>query len=432
MENTKPAIVDEIKSVIQDCNINFLIGSGLSSPYLSLLGKIEKLLTELSKKREKEEIRKEKEKIIRASLYKSFFDGAISKNISIISQGIPNEKMNKILNNYQNFIKTINTIVLNRKSSILSRQVNLFTTNFDVFLEKSMEMANVEYNDGFSGHFNPVFNLSNFKKSFFKRSLHYDNIYELPVFNLMKIHGSLTWKKEIDKENIYFDKFLQAIRSIKQINISNNQLIDFEVVKQEISDNYKIGSLIRYTKDKKLNQNIEKFIEEYEKFSIINPTKEKFKETILNRNHYELLRIYSTELEKENTVLFVMGFSFSDEHIRDLTIRVANSNPTLKVYIFAYTEESKDNIEKHINKSKPNNHNIKFISPNELKSEAKNELKQKSQKSQNTQNKCSDEQKNETQEEIEIKLNLETINRQVFGDILRGIDEEEYNKQFNR
>jgi hypothetical protein len=46
--------------------------------------------------------------------------------------------------------------------------------------------------------------------------------------------------------------------------------------------------------------------------------------------------IYNNELEKENGVLFVMGFSFADEHIRELTLRVANTNPTSIIYIFVY------------------------------------------------------------------------------------------------
>ena len=365
-ETKGKALINEIKSVIQDCNINFLLGSGLSSPYLSLLGEVERLLTELSYKKEKEEVGKDQEKIIRAFLYKKFFDKVISKNVNILEKS-DDKVLNETLENYKTFIKLINTIILNRRSSILSRQINLFTTNFDIFLEKSMEMLGVEYNDGFSGHFNSVFNLSNFKKSFFKRSLHYDNIYELPVFNLLKIHGSLTWKKKTEEENIYFDKDLQVIKNIKKIQISNKHLI-FESVKQKLFKNCQntIKDLIFYTKDKKLSQNIEDFIKEYEKLSIINPTKEKFKETILNRNHYELLRIYSTELERENTVLFVMGFSFEDEHIRDLTVRVANSNPTLKIYVFAYSEKAKSKIEKNINKSKPNNQNIQIISPIEL------------------------------------------------------------------
>ena len=409
MENTSSKIISEIKSVIQDCNINFLIGSGLSAPYLSLLGKIERLLTELSYKKEKEEIEKDKEKIIRVSLYKKFFDDVISKNINISKELNDDTNLNKILNNYKKFIKLINTILLNRRSSLLSRQVNLFTTNFDIFLEKSMETVGVEYNDGFSGRFNPIFNLSNFKKSFLKRSLHYDNIYELPVFNLMKIHGSLTWEKKVKEESIYFDRYLRTVRQIKNIQLTDNQLVDIKAIEQKIPKNckIKIDCLIPSTKNKGLNKNIEKFIEGYEKLSIINPTKEKFKETILNRNYYELLRIYSTELEKENTVLFVMGFSFSDEHIRELTVRVANSNPTLKIYIFAYTEKAKSNIEENINKSRPNNQNIQIISPTEL-------------------NVC-----NHIENETKPKLDFVTINEQVFETLLRGIDEKEYDRYFS-
>lgn len=30
--------IDELKNTIQDCNLNFLVGFGLSSPYLQILG----------------------------------------------------------------------------------------------------------------------------------------------------------------------------------------------------------------------------------------------------------------------------------------------------------------------------------------------------------------------------------------------------------
>ena len=48
--------------------------------------------------------------------------------------------------------------------------------------------------------------------------------------------------------------------------------------------------------------------------------------------------MYSNELEKENTALFALGFSFADEHIQEITLRSANSNPTLGVFIVAYQE----------------------------------------------------------------------------------------------
>jgi len=44
-----------------------------------------------------------------------------------------------------------------KEKLILNKQVNLFTTNVDVFLEKSLENTNVEYNDGFSESFESGF-----------------------------------------------------------------------------------------------------------------------------------------------------------------------------------------------------------------------------------------------------------------------------------
>lgn len=58
--------------------------------------------------------------------------------------------------------------------------------------------------------------------------------------------------------------------------------------------------------------------------------------------------MYSNELEKENSLLFVMGFSFADEHIKELTLRVANSNPTLIIIIFCHSNKAKKEIETNI------------------------------------------------------------------------------------
>ena len=375
----KQLSIIELKDIVQDCNINFLIGAGLSTPYISLLGHLEHLLTKLSETRENSEIEKNQEQIIRTLLYKKIFDNVIRKNINILSwsERLNNENLKSVLNSYQDFIKTVNTIILNRKSTILSKQVNIFTTNFDIFLEKAMETSNVEYNDGFSGRFNPKFSLSNFKKSIFKRSLHYDNVHEIPVFNLMKLHGSLTWKKKLKRDDIYFHKNLKLIKELAEIEVDEKELLDIQGFQKTIQKSNKItiGDLIDLTKDKKLTESAKQFIYGYEKLAIVNPTKEKFKQTILNRNYYDLLRVYSTELEKENTVLFVMGFSFSDEHIRDVTIRTANSNPTLKIYIFAYTEKDRDIITQNITTSNINNKNIQIVPPKKVENKNTDEIK---------------------------------------------------------
>lgn len=51
MDNENPFEVNlkDWINIIQDCNISFLIGSGLSNPYFGTLGRIEVWLTELEK-----------------------------------------------------------------------------------------------------------------------------------------------------------------------------------------------------------------------------------------------------------------------------------------------------------------------------------------------------------------------------------------------
>jgi hypothetical protein len=55
-----------------------------------------------------------------------------------------------------------------------------------------------------------------------------------------------------------------------------------------------------------------------------------------------------------------MGFSFADEHIRELTLRVANTNPTSIIYIFVYGKDS-GIYEKLKNEAKNNNISDNFF-----------------------------------------------------------------------
>lgn len=337
--------IEKLKNIIQDSNINFLIGSGMSAEYLNTLGNIENLLTEVEK------VEEEKTRdIIRVSLYKKYFDGVILNNVHILNE---NPITFDLMNNYKVFFEIFNKILLERKSTLLSKQINIFTTNIDICLEKSLEDKGFEFNDGFVGNFKPKFDLSNFKKSLFKRSLHFENISEIPVFNIYKIHGSLTWKTV--GNNILFSPTLKLIQNLSNITISQKTLI-------EIKDKDNIDKLKRKASRIVYNEiEINKFKQEYEKLNIVNPTKDKFRDTILNQTYYELLRIYANELEKDNSILIVLGFSFEDEHIRDLTLRVANSNPTLIIYIIAYSESSDIRLKTKFSSCKYNN--IKIISP---------------------------------------------------------------------
>jgi len=345
--------IDKLKNTIQDCNLNFLIGSGLSVPYFSTLGNIELLLTELN---EDTTLNDKQKEIIRVSILGKYYETVISKNPIIIDDTKAGPHKSLVMENYKEFLVLLNTIVLKRKSSILNKQVNLFTTNIDVFFEKALEDTQLEYNDGFYGRFNPVFSLTHFKKSLFKKSLHYDNTSEIPVFNLLKVHGSLTWKSE--KEKIVYSE-LKELEEIKsKWDSVKSKVIDFATTD-------KLDHFITEVSNKTHDTTFNDFLVAYDKLAVVNPTKEKFQDTILNLNYYELLRVLSNELEKENTILFILGFSLADEHIREIVLRAANSNPTLTIKVFAYDSAAKTIIEENVKKGNTTirYNNIDFIEP---------------------------------------------------------------------
>lgn len=343
------ASVEKLKDTIQDCNVNFLIGAGLSCPYLTALGDIERLLTDLDSSAADET----QETIIRCSLYKQYFDNVINKNLHILAG---DAGAAPILQQYKVFLQSLNSILIHRKVTILSKEINLFTTNIDIFLDKALEELGLEYNDGFNGRFKSIFNLSNFKISRFKKSLFFDKTAELPVFNLMKLHGGVSW--EIDgNDSIFFSVSLQHVKEVAANALSPAHVVD-------VPSGATIPMLISALGGKIADSATNTFMEAYEKkLIIVNPTKEKFRHTLMNETYYELLRLYANELEKENTVLFALGFSFADAHIRDITLRAANSNPTLMVYVIAYTSDSKAQIQAALGTTTIRNGNVKVIAP---------------------------------------------------------------------
>lgn len=348
---TNVELLEEIIDVVQDGHINFLIGSGLSRPYLSTVGNIERLLTELSEISVDEETRK----VIEASIKKIFFEKVVSKNYDLI-HGIKGGE--GVLKQYEEFLKIWIEIILEREETLIGKQVNLFTSNYDIFLEKSLDNLNADFNDGFNGRLNPVFSTSNFNKIFSQKSLHFDNISEIPHFNLIKLHGSLTWRLNFAQNRIELSDF----RVIEEISQKSQKIINALDIKDDLDsiENYlKSGfKKVPFTSEMK------NFLEAYNDLAIINPTKAKFRETLLDKNYYDLFRIFSNELEKENSVLFILGFSMADEHIRQIIIRAAESNPTLMIYLFVYDEEAKKDIEKNMDHKDFKFRNLKYVEHN--------------------------------------------------------------------
>lgn len=340
--------INDLKNFIQSANINFLIGSGLSTPYLTTLKNIEKHLEVLETKIDLElKLRK----LIKASILKEYFSKVMIPNENIYDQS----KYDEVLDNYKCFISVWNSIMHNRCGNLRSKQVNVFSTNIDMFFERAADSSGVEFVDGFQGSITPIFSEANFQKIVMRNSLHFHNVTELPVFNLLKIHGSVNWR--VDKGKIVNDSKLEQVATIATL------LNDLELMYSFVTYDDSLDNMVSEAK-KIINsegydpKGVDEFIVKYNELLIVNPTKQKFSETVIEDHFYELMRMYSNVLERENTLLFVMGFSFADEHILSITQRALKTNPTLLVVIYAYDETAYSSYEKKFGKTP----NVKILS----------------------------------------------------------------------
>lgn len=361
--DTRELTSDELRELVEDAHINFLLGAGASSPMFRLLGDVENILTAL------EEASDGNAKLCaKAAVYAGFFKSVVLKNRELLDGST---SANRLLGDYQAFLQNINRLLLLRRSSILNKRVNLFTTNIDVAIEVASEALQLELNDGFSGTFTRRFSTSNFGSVISRRSLQYDNLSEIPTFNLLKLHGSVSWATrekalangEVQREIVFdhgIENVMRTSKALSEVSFELPQVTSETTAESLLTTNNVTGNI----------DELRGFLEAYTQLAIVNPTKSKFQQTVLNQNYYDLLRIFTNELEKENAVLFVIGFSCRDEHIRELMIRAARVNPTLQIIIFAYDSESADDIAALFSNAPVTNGNIRVVGPQLTKAEA--------------------------------------------------------------
>lgn len=206
-------------------------------------------------------------------------------------------------------------------SRTVSKSVNIFTTNYDLFIESSLDLLmkneNFIFNDGSNGYFNKVLDSSNYNKSVAYRGLNENYLNELPSISLIKPHGSMNWERG-----------------------ENNQI------------------LIRTCA---VNHPV-----------VVRPTGLEGQETYLNNHFHDMLRVFQLELDKPQSVLIVIGFSFQDDHIAKM-IRRALKNPELMIYIFCYSDSDFDVIKKNLSLDNiPRN--LQIVIPSDLEVENKNTL----------------------------------------------------------
>lgn len=367
---------ERLRAIVESAHLNFLIGAGTSVPYFAPLGNIEQALTDLAAAEGPDSVKL----LVRASIQAYFFENVLVPNIAVIEREASAEP---VLRTYATFMRTLNRILLRRHSTLLSKQANIFTTNVDMLFEVAMEELGIDCSDGFSGKIRPKFDLGDFNTLRYRMGSRYEHRFEVPVFNLVKIHGSASWlqqERENRKADIYFDHGLTLVRRTAELHdVARQHLLPALVDPQPEGQGPTIRSTAdlladanRRLKDAKrpnteveVDETIRAFSDAYEKLGIVNPDKRKFATTVLNETYYELIRRFSNELEKENSVLFVHGFSFRDEHLRDLVLRAARTNPTLQVVVFSYAREGLKEYMALLPDTEVKNGNIQFVIPEE-------------------------------------------------------------------
>lgn len=367
---------ERLRTIVESAHLNFLIGAGTSSPYFAALGNIEDALAEVADVDAPEHAKA----LVRASIQAYFFENVLAPNAKILERDALAEG---VLRSYATFVRTLNRILLRRRSTLLSKQANIFTTNVDMLFEVAMEEIGIDFSDGFSGKIRPKFDLGDFSTLRFRVGSRYEHRFEVPVFNLVKIHGSAAWRqheRESRKADIYFDHGLTLVGEVGGLlHAAKPHLLSVLVDPQPEGQGPAIRPIddlvaeagqylenfdLLGTEDGALMPTaVEAFATGYNKLGIVNPDKRKFATTVLNETYYELIRRLANELEKENSVLFVHGFSFRDEHLRDLVLRAARTNPTLQVIVFCYSRGGLRAYEQLLPDAEVKNGNIEFVVP---------------------------------------------------------------------
>ncbi|MEB7798867.1 SIR2 family protein [Staphylococcus xylosus] len=336
-------------------NINFLIGSGASVGIIESLWvkkldlSFEELLTN--------DALNNKERNI---LYLVWFEQWIQKT-RILEKDVKkfNQEKKDVVKNYEIFISNI-VKILNSEGYDKPKRVNIFTTNYDTLFELAFDRISKKglltyFNDGSKGFLEKTVSSENYFINASHSGISDNFNRNIPVINLLKMHGSITWKKQ--KEQIYISNSFEEIDNLNNELNKYNYLIKDESksISNYIFDNEtntidnlknRIGQLLIKVSEENLD--LEEFINIYKKLPIVNPTKGKFKETVFQQHYYQLIRLLSFELERKDTVLIIFGFSFSDEHILEI-VRRSIINPYLKVYVICYESKSKIEIEEKLN-----------------------------------------------------------------------------------
>lgn len=184
------------------------------------------------------------------------------------------------------------------RSKELSR-LSVFTTNNDLFNETAMDNTNTMYINGFTPGLKRYFNPSLFHHTYSKRMDSSIDKYE-PVDNMVylyKLHGSVNW--------------------VEQESVGNKFYNIVEIDATQSSSSAQSERVMIYPAPTKQNKS-------------------------LGSPYTDIIRAFHHKLLQPNSVLFVCGYSFSDEHLNRIIYQALAANSSLNVIIVNKLGESKE------------------------------------------------------------------------------------------
>lgn len=314
-ESTADDIKKKLFSFLdEDVNINIMLGSGCSTPAIKLMGQtfLEYRNEKGRKKTRQNEIdnilkdfdQKYKDNEKNIELFISWLGHKIAseKNPGKY-QKTRNELLKKLINStkkpkseddgggvlktYREFFRKIAETRLDVSDN--NDIINVFTTNYDLFIERSLDAENYQYTNGFTSGIEQKFSI----REFHLRKVDVDERYRdkwspiRPYFRVFKLHGSVNWEKAADE--------------IIQIN-------SYEEIPED-------------------------------KETVIAPSDSKYADS-QGTPYSDLFREFGNLINKRNSVLFIDGYGFPDEHINHLLLQALKNNDFALVAFINFEELS--------------------------------------------------------------------------------------------
>lgn len=315
-------------NVLSFSHINILLGAGFSSESVPVLGFREEWSERL------DDVGEASGDTARKLLTLEFFESILTK----MTELSPSEAQRR-------FCRDLKRIMQTRGTTTIPKRACIFTTNYDPCVELSLEMEGCVFNDGFEGRDSPRFATRSFSRLQYTQSLSMEYTAQVPTINVVKLHGSTTWRKEENQTGgiVYsgLDERIKCVREKYPFLLDDKHIAEaFEYLKSKPTDGQVRKMLdIANTLEASSVRELADFFDIYsEAFCLVNPTKKKFADTVLGLTYYELLRLYANELDRNNALLIVFGFSFNDEHVAEITKR-ALENPQLLLLICCYSKD---------------------------------------------------------------------------------------------